>query len=439
MSDDLMTARQQAWPAQGAPAPRSGDAADAADATDAAETGAAAAAADDATATAAVDTATHAAAAAGYVSPPPSVPLAHRHATFSGRLALGLLLVVALALPWLVTDATHQNLAILIVMAAQLGVAWNILGGYAGQISLGQVAFYGLGAYTSTLLLVQWGINPWFGILAGGLVAALVSLLVGWSCFRLKGHYFAMATIAVAEIIQIVFTNWEFAGSAVGLTLPMDRTGWSTLVFSSKLPYYYLTLALLLLTLLANYLIERSYLGYYFRAIKDEPDAARSLGINLARYKQIAFSISCFFTALGGSLYAQKELYIDPASVLGTGLSIKMALVAILGGVGTLFGPLVGAGVLTVIEEGTRMVFGGSGRGTDLVIYALLIVLIAVYYPAGILGWFRSRVASYRARRRQRDDTAANADMAGATGATMAGPEESNRRHAARTDMEAGS
>jgi branched-chain amino acid transport system permease protein len=320
------------------------------------------------------------------------------------HLLLAVLLLLSLVLPWIVTDPTHQNLAILIVMAAQLGVAWNILGGYAGQISLGQVAFFGLGAYTSTLLYANWGVNPWLGILAGGLLAAVVSLAVGWSCFRLKGHYFAMATIAVAEIIQIVFTNWEFAGSAVGLTIPMGREGWSTLVFSSKVPYYYLTLGLLLVTLLANYAIEKSYLGYYFRAIKDEPDAARSLGIDLARYKQVAFVISSFFTALGGSMYAQKELYIDPASVLHTGLSIKMALVSILGGVGTLFGPLVGAGVLTFIEEGTRALFGGTGRGTDLVIYALLIVVIAVYYPAGVLGW----VKSFTARRRARADRQAS-------------------------------
>ncbi|MFZ6647278.1 branched-chain amino acid ABC transporter permease [Undibacterium sp. TJN25] len=299
------------------------------------------------------------------------------------------LLIVALLVPFFVTDPSHQNLAILILMAAQLGVSWNIIGGYAGQISLGHAAFYGLGAYTSTMLITLAGLNAWLALLAGGILAAIISVAIGWSCFRLKGHYFAMATIAVAEIIQIIFTNWEYAGAAVGLTIPMDKQGWGVLIFAGKEPYYYLALGLLLLTLLANLLIERSYLGYYFRAIKDEPDAARSLGISLSKYKQIAFAVSSFFTALGGSLYAQKELYIDPASVLNTGLSIKMALVSILGGVGTLFGPIVGAGVLTLIEEGTRMFFGGSGRGTDLIIYAALIVIIAVYYPSGVLGWFR--------------------------------------------------
>jgi branched-chain amino acid transport system permease protein len=312
-----------------------------------------------------------------------------------------LCLVLAFALPWLIESPAHQNVAILILMAAQMGVAWNIVGGYAGQVSLGHAAFYGLGAYTSTLLFTQLGLNPWLAMLAGGILAAAISLVIGWSCFRLKGHYFTMATIAVAEIVQIVFTNWEFAGSAVGLTIPIEREGWSAMIFSSKMPYYYIALGLLLITLLVNFLIDRSYLGCYFRAIKDEPDAARSLGVNLSKYKQVAFAVSSFFTALGGSLYAQKELYIDPASVLGTGLSIKMALVSILGGIGTLFGPLVGAGVLTAVDEGTRVLFGGSGRGTDLIIYAALIIVIAVFYPTGVMGWFKSFFARREALKAQ--------------------------------------
>jgi branched-chain amino acid transport system permease protein len=312
------------------------------------------------------------------------------------------LLAVSFFLPMLVTSTTHQNLMILILMSAQLGVAWNIVGGYAGQVSLGHAAFYGIGAYTSTLMFLTLGINPWIGMLAGGVLAALISLVIGVSCFRLKGHYFAMATIAFAEIIQIVFTNWEFAGTAVGLTLPMDKDGWGVMVFAAKAPYYYIALGLLLVTLLANFAIEKSFLGYYFRAIKDEPDAARSLGINLAKYKQVAFAVSSFFTAMGGSLYAQKELYIDPASVLGTAVSIKMALVTILGGVGTLFGPLVGATVLTAIEEFTRALFGGTGRGFDLIIYAVLIVCIAVFYPSGILGYVKSCIARRSAVAKQK-------------------------------------
>jgi branched-chain amino acid transport system permease protein len=315
---------------------------------------------------------------------------------------------VATVLPLATSNPTHLNLAILVLMAAQLGVAWNLLGGYAGQVSLGHAAFYGLGAYCSTMLLLNFGINPWLGTLLGGLMAALLSLAFGWSCFRLKGHYFAMATIAVAELVQITFTNWEYAGSAVGLTIPMTQRGLGAMVFADKAPYYWLALGLLLLTLLATWAIERSHIGYYLRAIKDEPDAARSIGINIARYKQIALCLSAFFTALGGSLYAQKELYIDPNSVLSTALSIKMALVAILGGVGTLFGPVIGAMVLTIIEELTRTLFGGGGRGTDTIIYAGLIIVIAVFYPSGVIGWFRE----WRQKRRARGNAATQSPTA---------------------------
>jgi branched-chain amino acid transport system permease protein len=335
------------------------------------------------------------------ISQPIDVPATSASWFRPGHAALLAVLAVAVLLPWFIDNPSQQNIAILILMAAQIGVAWNIVGGYAGQVSLGNAAFYGIGAYTSTLLFTQWGINPWFAMLGGGVLAAAISLVIGWSCFRLKGHYFVMATIAVAEIVQIVFNNWEFAGAAVGLTLPMDQQGWAAFVFASKVPYYYIALGLLLLTLLANFLIEKSYLGYYFRAIKDEPDAARSLGVNLSRYKQVAFAVSTFFTALGGSFYAQKELYIDPASVLGTGLSIKMALVSILGGIGTLFGPIVGAGILTGIDEGTRILFGGTGRGTDLIIYAALIIVIAVYYPTGVVGWITNFVARRKALKAQ--------------------------------------
>jgi len=305
----------------------------------------------------------------------------------------------ALLLPLVVRDPSWLNIAVLALMAAQIGAAWNLVGGYAGQASLGHAAFYGIGAYTSTLLLTNFGWSPWLGMLAGGLVAAALSAVFGWSCFRLKGHYFTMATIAVAEIVQIVFTNWDYAGAAVGLSIPMDRQGLLAMVFADKASYYWLALALLAVTLLATFAVERSYLGYYFRAIKDEPEAARSIGVDIARYKQVALCLSAFFTALGGSLYAQKELYIDPGSVLSTALSIKMALVSILGGVGSLFGPVVGSVVLTVIEELSRATFGGTGRGTDTVVYAGLIVVVAVFYPSGILGWFKERAARRRARR----------------------------------------
>jgi branched-chain amino acid transport system permease protein len=322
--------------------------------------------------------------------PPPGVAAGTPWHATAKRAALLAVLAAALALPYVVTNASQLNYAILVLMIAQAGVAWNILGGYAGQVSLGHAAFYGIGAYTSTQLLLAFGISPWLGMLAGGGVAMLFALAIGWPCFRLKGHYFAMATIAIAEILQIVVTNWDWLGGAVGLSLPVAEAGWQGFVFNkSKVPYYYIILALLLVTLGTSWLIERTFLGYYFRAIKDEPDAARSVGVDLTRYKLIAIATSSFLTALGGTLYAQKELFIDPGSTMATSLSIKIALVAILGGVGSLGGPVAGAVILTAIEETTRAMFGGTGRGTDLIIYALLIIFVAVFYPSGVAGWWR--------------------------------------------------
>jgi branched-chain amino acid transport system permease protein len=316
----------------------------------------------------------------------------------SGLVALGVALLVAAAFPLVFTRPTWQNTAILMLMTAQLGVAWNILGGYAGQVSLGHAAFFGTGAYVSSLLSMRLGISPWAGMVAGGATAAAFSVVIGWPCFRLKGHYFAMATIAVVEIVQAVVNGWEGLGGAVGLYLPLAETGFGGFVWGrSKLPYHYIALGLLLLALLVNWLVNRSHVGFYLRAIKDEPDAARSLGVSLTRYKLYAIALSSALAAMGGTLYAQKELFIDPGSTLSTALSIKMALVAILGGVGTLFGPVIGAVVLTAIEEASRIAFGGTGRGTDLVIYGLLIVVFAVYQPTGIMGWLSERWLAPRA------------------------------------------
>ena len=320
----------------------------------------------------------------------------NRKVVMAALVALG-----AVALPLVVTQPSYQNFLILILMGAQLGVAWNILGGYAGQVSLGHAVFYGIGAYTSTVLSVKLGLSPWLGAPLGGLVAVAFSLAMGWPCFRLKGHYFAMATIAVAEIAQVLVTNSDVLEGAVGLSLPMAPTGWAPMVFAtSKVPYYSLILGLLGLTLAVGWAIERSYIGYFFRAIKDEPEAARAVGVSLTRYKLVAIAASSFLTALGGTFYAQKELFIDPGSTFSTAISIKIALLAILGGVGSLFGPVLGAVILITIEEYSRILFGSTGAGTDMIIYALLIIVVAVYSPSGLMGVLRNlgrRVAARRA------------------------------------------
>jgi len=299
--------------------------------------------------------------------------------------AIGLLGV--LIYPFFFTLPFPRHLLIMIFLYASLGLSWNFIGGYAGQISLGHVIYFGTGAYTSTLLLMKLGVSPWFGMLAGGGVSVIIAFIIGYPCFRLAGHYFAIATIAIAEIAQVWMLNWDWAGAAVGLTLPILPEAFANFEFhSSKLPYYYIALGIFLIVLGVTYAVDRSKLGYYFKAIKGDLEAAKSIGVNVIKYKFIALAISAFFTSICGSFYAQYVLFIDPDSVFVMALSILACLIATLGGVGTVWGPVIGAFILIPISEMTRIYLGGGGKGTDLILYGLLIMIISIYYPFGVIG-----------------------------------------------------
>ncbi len=311
------------------------------------------------------------------------------------RLFRVILFILLLVYPFVFTQPYLQRLMILIFLYAMLGQSWNILGGYAGQVSLGHAMFFGIGAYTSTLMLVKLGITPWIGMLAGGLAAVALSQIIGYPCFRLKGHYFVIATIVVAQIVQVTFINWSWAGGASGITFPIVPPTWMNFAFYlTKIPYYYVSFALLAIVLLASYLIERSKAGFYFRAIREDPDAARSLGINIFRYKMLAMAVSAFFTGIGGVFYAQFVQYIDPNSVLPFMLSTLMMLIPVLGGIGLLWGAVLGAFVLIPLSEFTRIYLSNVGSALDLMVYGLLIVLVAVFEPRGLLALparFRNR------------------------------------------------
>ena len=308
-----------------------------------------------------------------------------------GGLTAAVLLAALLAFPFVFTLPYPRDVMIRIFLYAMLATAWNLLAGYCGQISLGHAVFFGTGAYTSTVLVNQawlggWA-NPWLGMLLGALLAAALSQVIGYPVFRLRGHYFAIATIAVGEIVQTIALNWDAIGGARGLFVPIVRPD-SLANFQfheSKQTYYYVALALLLLALGINRWIVRSRTGYYFRAIREDQDAAAALGIPVARYKQRAMAISAALTAMGGTFYAQYVFFIDPESVLPLSLSILICLVAVLGGVGTLWGPLVGAAILVPLGEITRVQFGGTGKALDLVIYGLLIMVVSVIQPGGIM------------------------------------------------------
>jgi branched-chain amino acid transport system permease protein len=307
------------------------------------------------------------------------------------RALAALLLLVVLAFPLVFTRPFPRHVMIMIFLYAALATAWNILAGYCGQISLGHAVYFGLGAYTSTLLVREAALTPWLGMLAGATLAVVVSQAIGYPVFRLRGHYFAIATIGFGEIVQTIVLNWDGIGGARGLFVPIKRPD-SLLNFQfheSKAVYYYIALGLLALAIAAARWIERSRRGYYFRAIREDQDAAASLGVRVAREKHAAMAVSAALTALGGTFWAQYVLFIDPESVFPLSLSILICLVAVMGGVGSLWGPLLGAAVLVPLSEGTRVLLGGTGKALDLVIYGALIMVIAVFQPAGLMGLVR--------------------------------------------------
>ena len=306
--------------------------------------------------------------------------------------AASLTVLIAL-LPLSVRDVYVQNILVLTLMYAALSQSWNILSGYCGQISLGHALYFGLGAYASTLLLTKFGVVPWFGMLAGGVLSALIALALGYLCFRLSGHYFVIATIVIAEIAYLLVLNWDWAGAAMGIDVPVRRDSWLTFQFTrSKLPYFYFALGLAAITWLATWILEDSKWGYWWRAVKDNPDAAESLGVVVFHSKMAAAAVSAFFTSIGGSFYAQFVSYIDPGSVMNFNFSLLMALPAVLGGIGTLWGPAVGAAILIPLTELTRSYVGGSGRGIDLIVYGALVVIIALIRPEGLVGMYSPRL-----------------------------------------------
>ena len=307
------------------------------------------------------------------------------------RAPAALLLLAVLAFPLVFARPFPRHVMIMIFLYGALATAWNILAGYCGQISLGHAVYFGIGAYTSTFLVREAALTPWLGMLVGAALAVVVSQAIGYPVFRLRGHYFAIATIGFGEIVQTAVLNWDLVGGARGLFVPIKRPdSLLNLQFhDSKAVYYYLALGLLALALGATRWIERSRRGYYFRAIKEDQDAAASLGVRVAREKHAAMAASAALTALGGTFWAQYVLFIDPESVFPLSLSILICLVAVMGGVGSLWGPLLGAVVLVPLSEGTRVLLGGTGKALDLLIYGALIMAIAVFQPAGLMGLMR--------------------------------------------------
>ncbi len=327
-----------------------------------------------------------------------------------------------LILPLFVESTYLLHIMILIFINVIVGSAWNILGGYAGQYSVGHAAYFGVGAYTTMILLELKQIAPWYGIWAGAAAALVTALIVGSICFRLRGPYFVLASIAVAEIFRVSALNLKrITNGAEGILIteipPLHFGEMLITDWVSKVPFYYTGLVFTLIVILVSWLVRRSKLGYYFQAIREDQDAAHSLGINPTLYKNAALAISAIFTSLAGSLYAVYVGFIDPSTVLALDLSVQIVMIGIIGGIGTIFGPAVGAALLVPLSEVLRsnaitdalikagLVSQESRVGEFLkenlahahvLIYGILLVIVILFMPEGVLGFFRSRAARRR-------------------------------------------
>jgi branched-chain amino acid transport system permease protein len=308
--------------------------------------------------------------------------------------------VVFVALPLVIKSAFAVDIFIRILLFAFIGVAWNLIGGYAKQLSLGHAAFFGLGAYTSTILQIDFGISPWLGMIAGGVVAAIASLPIGWLCFRLRGPYFAIATIAAAQVLMLIFLKFrDFAWGAEGTTIPNLGNSPLMMQFEAKAAYYYVALGLLVLGLAITYRIEKSWMGYYLVAIGEDEDAAEAVGVNAPRVKRDIYMISAFLTALAGTFYTQYIYFIDPNTAFNFSVSIEAALVSIVGGVGTLWGPVIGTVLLETTSALLQSWLGSSMGGVQLTVYSLILMAVILWRPTGIMG-FISEIYAARVRSR---------------------------------------
>ncbi len=311
------------------------------------------------------------------------------HPMLARKLPLLLLAGLAFALPLVLRSPTYLHILILLYLYAYLTTSWNIVGGFAGVLPLGHATFVGIGAYTSTILSLQYGISPWIGMLVGAVLSAVVGVIIGLPTFKMRGAYFALATIAFAEGIRVMIENIDYLGPLQlngprGLQIPPLKIGFANFMFAGKEPYYYIILVMLMAVLAITWFISRSKLGYYLVAGGEEPEAAQALGVNVARAKLIAMAMSSFLTAFAGTFWAQFTLYIHPKSVMSLDISFEIAFIALIGGRGSIAGPVLGALLLRPVSDFSRIYFGSTLPGLHLIIFGIVLILVMLYQPRGL-------------------------------------------------------
>ncbi|MCB2188270.1 MAG: branched-chain amino acid ABC transporter ATP-binding protein/permease [Deltaproteobacteria bacterium] len=300
--------------------------------------------------------------------------------------------LAAAAILYLVVSLVHNPFAgdILtsVFLMAGLSLSWNILGGYTGQFSLGHAGFFGIGAYTSTLLLTHFQVNPWLGLVAGGVVAAVVGGLIFYPNFRLRGIFFCLASLAFTEVVRILAVHFRgLTEGAMGITIPF-REGWTHLMFRDKTGYMLIALTFMLLLAAVTWRLEHSRFGFKMLAVREDEETAETLGISSAKTKLYATLVSAFFTGCLGTVYANYTLMIDPDSVFSVMLSVEFALLAILGGIGTILGPIIGAFILVPIDTLMRGYLGQAQQGLSFFAYGTLLIVVVLFLPHGVVSWF---------------------------------------------------
>jgi len=312
---------------------------------------------------------------------------------------LGALAVLALlALP-AVLNSYAVTIFILIFFYAFLGQAWNVVGGYAGQLSVGHAAFVGVGGYTAAMLSIEKGLTPWLGMFVGGALAALLGAVIGYLGFRfgLRGFYFVLLTVAFAEICRIAVSNIDALGGALGLYITFTGDP-RQFQFQDNRAYYYIALGLMLAATGIVALLERRRFGIYLTAIREDEGACEALGVDTLKYKLLAMILSSFLTGIGGTFYAFYLFSLQPGTMFGIPLSVEIILRPIVGGAGTLLGPILGSFILTPLAELSRLYFGQSGlHGLHLVAYGVLLIGVVLFLPQGAYPYLRRLVAGTRA------------------------------------------
>lgn len=298
------------------------------------------------------------------------------------------LLAIALAFPFVFPSAFMVNFGVMALFYAFIGQSWNIAGGFAGQLSFGHVVFFGAGAYASTILQLRFGFSPWFGLPASALAGALVGWIIAVLSFRagLKGSYFALITLAFAEVLRIVANSVEITGGGLGMLIPAKQSA-ANFQFKERIGFYFLILALTVGSIAIALWLKRSRFGAQLAAIRENEDAAKALGIDAYTEKVKVMMLSGAMCGLGGCFFAQYFLYIDPIIVFGVDKSVEMLLVSMIGGSGTVYGPLIGAVLLAAISDVARVIT--NVQGLSLVLYGTLLVIIIAFLPNGLIDLFR--------------------------------------------------